>query len=82
MPQATRGASLLSSEHTCFLVSGEPVRYGIVLFHGDRYQFSVETPIQVHWGRGGARRPPAGRTARARSAEAFAHEDIISRYLA
>ncbi len=40
-----RGAHLLSSEHTYFLSSGRPVLYGAVLFHGDKYQFSVTTSI-------------------------------------
>jgi GntR family transcriptional regulator len=40
-----RGAHLLSSEHTYFLSSGQPVLHGAVLFHGDKYQFSVSTPI-------------------------------------
>ncbi len=40
-----RGAHLLSSEHTYFLSSGQPVLYGAVLFHGDKYQFSVTTSI-------------------------------------
>lgn len=40
-----RGAHLLSSEHTYLLSSGQPVLYGAVLFHGDKYQFSVTTPI-------------------------------------
>jgi GntR family transcriptional regulator len=41
-----RGAPLLSSEHRYFLASGVPVLYGLVLFHGERYQFSVETTIR------------------------------------
>ncbi|MDB5599809.1 MAG: GntR family transcriptional regulator [Xanthobacteraceae bacterium] len=40
-----RGSHLLSSEHTYFLASDTPVLYGAVLFHGDKYQFSVQTPI-------------------------------------
>jgi DNA-binding GntR family transcriptional regulator len=40
-----RGAHLLSSEHTYFLSSGQPVLHGAVLFHGDKYQFSITTPI-------------------------------------
>lgn len=42
-----RGAPLLSSEHTYFLASGDPVLHGAVLFHGDHYQFSIETAIQA-----------------------------------
>ena len=41
-----RGAPLLSSEHIYFLASGAPVLYGVVLFHGERYEFSVETTIR------------------------------------
>jgi GntR family transcriptional regulator len=42
-----KGAPLLSSEHTYFLASQQPVLYGAVLFHGDRYQFTVRTPIRA-----------------------------------
>lgn len=41
-----QGTPLLSSEHTYYLGMGEPVLYGIVLFHGERYQFSIETSIR------------------------------------
>jgi GntR family transcriptional regulator len=40
-----RGAPLLSSEHVYRLPNGQAVLYGAVLFHGDKYQFSVSTPI-------------------------------------
>jgi len=42
-----RGSPLLSSEHVYRLSSGRPVLYGAVLFHGDKYQFSVSTPISA-----------------------------------
>ena len=42
-----RGVPLLSSEHIYRLSSGQPVLYGAVLFHGDKYQFSVSTPISA-----------------------------------
>ncbi|MBX3453663.1 GntR family transcriptional regulator [Ferrovibrio sp.] len=41
-----RGAPLLSSQHTYFLASGEPALHGIVLFHGENYQFTVQTEIR------------------------------------
>lgn len=41
-----RGAPLLSSQHTYFLASGEPVLHGTVLFHGENYQFTVQTDIR------------------------------------
>lgn len=41
-----RGAPLLSSQHTYFLASGAPVLHGIVLFHGENYQFTVQTEIR------------------------------------
>lgn len=41
-----RGAPLLASEHTYFLGSGEPILYGLVVFNGERHQFTVETPIR------------------------------------
>ena len=40
-----RGAPLLSSEHIYRLPSGHAVLYGAVLFHGDKYQLNVSTPI-------------------------------------
>jgi len=41
-----RGAPLLSSQHTYYLASGVPVLHGIVLFHGENYQFTVQTEIR------------------------------------
>lgn len=41
-----RGAPLLSSQHTYFLASGQPVLHGTVLFHGENYQFTVQTEIR------------------------------------
>jgi GntR family transcriptional regulator len=40
------GTPLLSSEHIYFLEAGLPVLYGIVLFRGDRYQFTISTQIR------------------------------------
>ena len=41
-----RGAPLLSSQHTYFLPSARPVLHGTVLFHGENYQFTVQTEIR------------------------------------
>lgn len=41
-----RGAPLLSSQHTYFLPAGQPVLHGTVLFHGENYQFTVQTEIR------------------------------------
>ncbi len=41
-----RGAPLLSSQHTYFLPSGQPVLHGTVLFHGENYQFTMQTEIR------------------------------------
>jgi GntR family transcriptional regulator len=40
-----KGAPLLSSEHTYFSPDGTPLLHGIVLFRGDRYDFSFQAPV-------------------------------------
>ncbi len=36
---------LLHTEHTYFLAAGQPILHGTVWFHGERFQFTVDTPI-------------------------------------
>jgi GntR family transcriptional regulator len=45
---------LLHTEHVYFAASGAPVLHGTVWFHGDRFQFTLDSPIQA---------APAGETA-------------------
>jgi GntR family transcriptional regulator len=40
-----KGAPLLSSEHTYFMPDGTPILHGLVLFRGDRYDFSFQAPV-------------------------------------
>ena len=37
---------LLHTEHTYFAASGTPVLHGTVWFHGERFQFTLDSPIQ------------------------------------
>lgn len=43
---------LLHTEHTYYAASGMAVLHGTVWFHGERFQFTLDSPIQVS-GRGG-----------------------------
>ncbi len=36
---------LLHTEHTYFSASGNPILHGTVWFHGERFQFTLDTPI-------------------------------------
>lgn len=38
---------LLHTEHTYFAASGAPVLHGTVWFHGERFQFTLDSPIQA-----------------------------------
>lgn len=40
-----KGMPLLSSEHTYYSTDGAAVLHGIVLFRGDRYDFSFQAPV-------------------------------------
>ena len=51
-----KGGPLLSSEHTYFSPEGEAVLHGIVLFRGDRYDFSFQAPVHGARGESGKRR--------------------------
>ena len=42
-----RRTPLLHTEHTYFAVSGAPVLHGTVWFHGERFQFTLDSPIQA-----------------------------------
>jgi DNA-binding GntR family transcriptional regulator len=37
---------LLHTEHIYFAASGTPVLHGTVWFHGERFQFTLDSPIQ------------------------------------
>jgi DNA-binding GntR family transcriptional regulator len=38
---------LLHTEHTYFAATGAPVLHGTVWFHGERFQFTLDSPIQA-----------------------------------
>ena len=39
---------LLHTEHTYFSAAGRPVLHGTVWFHGERFEFTLDSPIQAH----------------------------------
>ncbi len=39
---------LLHTEHTYFSAAGRPVLHGTVWFHGERFQFTLDSPIQAN----------------------------------
>ena len=39
---------LLHTEHTYFSVAERPLLHGTVWFHGERFQFTLDSPIQTH----------------------------------
>jgi GntR family transcriptional regulator len=43
--------SLLETEHTYYAASGAPLLHGSVRFHGERFEFTLDTPIRTS-GRG------------------------------
>jgi len=54
MLEVEQGVPLLTSEHTYFLASGQPILHGVALFRGDRYQFTISTQIKAEGGDGRA----------------------------
>ncbi|HEY8611316.1 MAG TPA: GntR family transcriptional regulator [Roseomonas sp.] len=42
-----RSTPLLHTEHTYYAASGSPVLHGTVWFHGERFQFTLDSPIQA-----------------------------------